>query len=142
MITTSNMGIVPIDEPIQKTPTPLPMPPIVVDNPVKNIQDFFPIPMPAQLIYADLTTLNCNNVQQEIDKANQYAMTWKPTPETQAQYEAWLVEANKIKAACATTGTGTGTGTAGVKISKNLTPYVILLGVAVGAIILTKILKK
>ena len=80
----------------------------------------------AEFAYPDIATLNCDNVQQEIDRANGNGK----------QLDSWFVEANKIKDACAAKATG---GT--LKLSKNLSPYVLLLGIAVGAIILTKILK-
>ena len=122
----SNISIsqVPIDEPY---PAFDPFEPLY--NPKNNIQV---VPLPKEFAYPDIATLNCANVQQEIDKVTEYGMTRKVK-----QLDSWFVEANKIKDACAANGANTTS-----KLSKNLTPYVLLLGVAVGAIILTKILKK
>lgn len=86
-----------------------------------------------------ISTLNCQTVDKEISNAQALSMTWKPTPEGEKAYTDWMDAAVKIAKKCKEPAVLPIIKSN--KLSKNLTPIVILLGVAVAAVILTKFIK-
>lgn len=92
-----------------------------------------------QGLLPDITKVPCSQIGGVISDAETLATTWRPTPELLSQFETWLQKAKEKQQKC---------NEAAVKpvpqkkLSKNLTPIVILLGAVVVSVVAYKIIKK
>ena len=125
----------------------------VLDNPILPSLDFntnptpeVPNPLPG---LSDMA-LDCNNVSEVLAKAVQVTQTMRPTAEVQAQIDAWFVKANGVKALCGIkevvvapkeVATATTTPIVDKQTTMNLKPALIVVGLVVGVIVLSKLLK-
>lgn len=94
--------------------------------------------MPEPGLFPAIKNLACDKIDQAISDAETLAQTWKPTPELLKQYDEWLAAAKEKQKNCATDVHPIPKK----KLSKNLTPVVVGLGVVVIAVVAYKVFKK
>ena len=89
-------------------------------------------------LFPAIKDLACDKIDKAISDAETLSQTWKPTPELLKEHEDWLAAAKEKQKNCASDIHPIPKK----KLSKNLTPVVIGLGVVVLAVVAYKVFKK
>jgi len=92
-----------------------------------------------QGLLPDITKVPCSQIAEVITDAETLSTTWRPTPELLSQFETWLQKAKEKQQKCVEASVKP---VPQKKLSKNLTPIVILLGAVVASVVVYKIVKR
>lgn len=109
----------------------------VPTNIIKNANGFEE-PAASPGLLPELKNVACDKIDAAISDAESLAQVWKPTPELQAAYDKWIVEAKQKQENCKSRTHPMPK----TKLSKNLSSVVILMGAVVIGVIAYKLIKK
>ncbi len=116
-----------------------PVPPISIDDLSKTPE---PMPPISDLGLPSVDSFTCANIDATVAMVKNKFMSARPTSDGQAQLQAWYDTAQQFKDKCSASGSvATTASSISTKISKNMRPIAVALGITLGVVLLFKIFK-